>query len=179
MEPKQVIRPKQYTHIDYTALLIYVMKNHISMEQAMIDNGLSEIAKSTITRNLQKIEKEAIEGQEEYEIIELYKNKYLANLQKSIMPEEIAQAIEDLPNKKVVKKGELEDLYKKLFIMNQILQACDGNIEKAVQAINTGSTPLGAVTISYQGFVKNMKRYKEVKNQIEKNDNNRGLEERE
>ena len=35
MENKKTVKPKQYSHIDYEALLIYIMKNHISMEQAI------------------------------------------------------------------------------------------------------------------------------------------------
>ena len=178
MEPKSSIRPKQYTHINYTALLIYMMKNRVSMEQAMIDNGL-EIAKSTVTRNLKKIEKDLKEGEEGFEIIQLYKNGYLANIQKEKLPENIEDKIQNLPNKDIVEKEELEDLYKKLSTMHSILEACDGNMEKAVEAINRGTTPLGKMTISFQGFAKNMQRYEIVKQEMQKRKKEKGLEERE
>lgn len=178
MEQKSSIRPKQYTHINYTALLIYMMKNRVSMEQAMLDNGLN-IAKSTVTRNLRKIEKDLKEGEEEFEIIQLYKNEYLANVQKVKFPERIKEKIENLPNREVIEKDELEDLYKKLSTMYCIFETCGRNMEKAVQAINTGMTPLGKMTITVPGFAKNMKRYEIVKEEIQKRKKEKGLRERE
>lgn len=168
MDKKRSIRPKQYTHIDYIALLIYIMKNYVSMEQAMNENGLSSIAKSTITRNLKKIESQLEEGQEEFEIIQLYKNGYLVNMQKNILPTTVEEQIENLPDKEVVNKEKLEDLYKKLSLMHSVLESCDGNMQKAVDAINNGGTPLGSFSLSYQAFAKNMKRYEVVKVEIEK-----------
>ena len=54
MENKKAVKPKQYSHIDYEALLIYIMKNHISMDQAIEELDLN-IARATVTRNINKI----------------------------------------------------------------------------------------------------------------------------
>ena len=40
-ESERKVKPKQYSHIDYEALLIYAMKNHISIEKAIEENGLT------------------------------------------------------------------------------------------------------------------------------------------
>ena len=73
----------------------------------------------------------------------------------------------------------LEDLYKKLSTMYCIFETCGRNMEKAVQAINTGMTPLGKMTITVQGFAKNMQRYEIVKQEIQKRKREKGLGERE
>ena len=61
---KNEIRPKQYTHIDYEALLIYVMKNNVSLEENDIsnyikydDNYFENISFDILIRNLKKEEK--------------------------------------------------------------------------------------------------------------------------
>ncbi len=40
-ENEKRIKPREYSHIDYEALLIYAMKNHISVEKAIKENGLT------------------------------------------------------------------------------------------------------------------------------------------
>lgn len=135
-EEEKKIKPKQYSHIDYEALLIYAMKNHISLEKAMEENELA-IARSTVIRNIRRMKQE--KGRDT-RIIEFYQQVYVPNYQKSELPEKIVQAIEELPEKRVVIKNELEDLYNKLYIMNEIVKASDGNMAEATRKINSGQT---------------------------------------
>lgn len=102
MKDKKEVKPKQYSHIDYEALLIYIMKNHISMEQAIEELNLN-IARSTIVRNINKIKKE----DKENSIIDLYQNIYTPNSQKKELPEFLKNQIDELPELEVVKKEEL------------------------------------------------------------------------
>ena len=53
MNEEKKVKPKQYTHIDYTAFLIYLMKTHKPFERAMEELGIN-IAKSTVNRNIKK-----------------------------------------------------------------------------------------------------------------------------
>ena len=151
MKNKKEVKPKQYSHIDYEALLIYIMKNHISMEQAIEELNL-HIARSTIVRNINKIKKE----DKENSIIDLYQNIYTSNSQKK-----------ELPELEVVKKEELEDLYKKLSYMKEIAEMCNGNLAEATRVINEGNTILGNVKITRQGLGKDLKRYEIVKEAYE------------
>ena len=163
-ETDQKIKPKQYSHIDYEALLIYAMKKHISLERAIEENGLT-IARSTVIRNIRKMKKEG----KHLDIINFYQNVYVPKYQTPELPEEILRAIDEFPDKKVVIKGELDDLYHKLSIMNQIVEACNGNISKATEKINSGQTPLGKnKPITVQGLAKDIKYFEKVKEFIEK-----------
>ena len=135
-EQEKEIKPKQYSHIDYEALLIYAMKKHISIERAIEENGLT-IARSTVTRNIRKM-KEEKNGN--LDIIEFYQNVYVPNCQKSKLPDSIIKVIDTFPEKEVVIKNELEDLYKKLYTMNEIVEACNGNVAEATRKINSGQT---------------------------------------
>lgn len=164
------IKPKEYTHIDYEALLIYIMKNGVSLEQALEDNGLT-IARSTFTRNINKI----LEKNEDNEVIGLYRDEYSKERQKGLS-EPLKQKIAELPDKKIVNKVLLEDLYKKLTMMKAIIESCGGSMKKAVEAINTGNTPLGQVQITRQGLKKNMEKYEEVRNEYLKQIANKMLE---
>ncbi len=91
------IKPKQYTHIDYEALLIYAMKHHISLERAIEENNLA-IARSTVIRNIRKMKKEATRDNT---IIEFYQEEYVPNYQKSELSPRIIQVIDSLPLKRV------------------------------------------------------------------------------
>ena len=135
-EETKRIKPKQYSHIDYEALLIYAMKRHISIERAIEENGLT-IARSTVTRNISRIKKE--KGRN-CDIINFYQNVYVPKYQKTKLPEDIIRAIEGFPEKEVKIKTELEDVYNKLYTMNEIVKACDGNISEATRKINSGQT---------------------------------------
>ena len=128
------IKPKQYSHIDYEALLIYMMKHGVSLERALEENGL-DIARSTVNRNISKIKEQ--KGKD-LSVIEFYQNKYVPNMQKAKLPEEIMESIAMFKEKPVVIKNELEDLYNKLSTMNQIVEACGGNISEATRKINSG-----------------------------------------
>ena len=76
--------------------------------------------------------------------------------------------IDELPIKPVVTKPELEDLLKKLSIMNEILEQANGNYCEAARIISSGTTLLGNVTISNTGLEKNIKRYQEIKRNLAK-----------
>lgn len=79
------LKPRQYSHIDYEALLIYAMKRHISVEKSIEENGLT-IAKSTVVRNIRKIKQEK---DRDLSVIEFYQNVHTPNFQKPEMPEYI------------------------------------------------------------------------------------------
>jgi hypothetical protein len=159
------IKPKQYSHIDYEALLIYAMKHHISLERAIEENGLV-IARSTVIRNIRKMKQDV---SRDNSIIEFYQEEYVPSCQRPELPARIIRGIASLPQKKVVIKNELEDLYNKLSIMNAIVQACDGNLAEATRKINSGQTILGNVKpISIQGLGKNIKYFQEIKEIMEK-----------
>ena len=162
MKNKKEVKPKQYSHIDYEALLIYIMKNHISMEQAIEELNL-HIARSTIVRNINKIKKE----DKENSIIDLYQNIYTSNSQKKELPDFLKNQIDELPELEVVKKEELEDLYKKLSYMKEIAEMCNGNLAEAARVISAGKTILGNIKITRQGLGKDLKRYEIVKEAYE------------
>lgn len=162
MEKEIKRKPKQYTHIDYEALLVYAMKRHISIEDTIKELELS-ISRSTVVRNISKIKK----NNKNNLIIDLYQNGYVRNYQKDPFPEELEKKIEQLPEKQVVNKPEIEDLYKKLSYMKEIIDICDGNLAEATRRINSGSTILGNVKISRQGLGKNMLHYEEIKKQYQ------------
>lgn len=157
------IKPKQYTHIDYEALLIQAMKERCSIEDCLARNGL-KIARSTVTRNIRKIK----ETRGDLSIIDLYEKQYVPNMQKEELPEKLEQSIEELPSRPVVTKPELEDLLRKLSIMEKIVEQANGNYAEAARIISSGTTLLGNVTISHTGIEKNMKHYQEIKKELAK-----------
>ena len=158
------VKPKQYTHIDYEALLIYVMKNHTSVVQAIEDLEI-DIARSTIVRNINKLKKE------NSSIVNLYQNFYICNMQKKQLPEELQYKINSLEERKIVDKNELEDLYQKLLYMKKIVEQCDGNVAMAARTISNGTTILGDIKITTQGLQKNLKRYEIVEKEYKKQGN--------
>ena len=133
------VKPKQYTHIDYEALLIYAMKNHISIERAIEEHNLT-IARSTVIRYIKKMKEDK---NQDKTVIDYYQNVYVKNYQKPQLPDEILQVIETFPEKKVIVKNELEDLYQKLNTMNEIVIECGGNLAEASRRINAGQTRIG------------------------------------
>lgn len=155
------IKPKQYTHIDYEALLIEAMKERCSIEECIARNGL-DIARSTVIRNIRKLK----ESKEDVSIIDLYEEQYVPNIQKKELPKKLQDKIEELPSRPVVIKPELEDLLKKLTIMNEILEQANGNYAEAARVISSGTTLLGNVTISHMGLEKNIKHYQEIKREL-------------
>ncbi len=157
------IKPKQYTHIDYEAILIEAMQERCSIEECLARNGL-KIARSTVLRNIRKIK----ENGEDLSIIDLYEKEYVPNMQKEKLPEKLQQKIDELPSRVVVIKPELEDLLKKLNIMNEILEQTNGNYSEAARIISSGTTILGNVTISHTGLEKNIKHYQEIKRELAK-----------
>ena len=164
-EKARIIKPKEYFHIDYEALLIYAMKKHVSLERAIEENGLT-IARSTVIRNIRKMKQDVTRDNS---IIEFYQEEYVPNCQKPELPARIIRGIASLPQKKVVIKNELQDLYNKLSTMNEIVQACDGNLAEATRKINSGKTILGNVKpISRQGLEKDIKYFQEIREIIEK-----------
>lgn len=159
MEPKSY-KPKQYSHIDYEALIIYLMKHRISVEQAIKDLDLN-ISRITVTRNLNKMEQNPI--------VAIYREEYIPNVQKGAkMPEEIVQEIQNLPDKEVQTGDILEETYRTLSIMKEIIEQCGGNMTQAAKVISGGATPLGNVSITHQGLSKNMKNYERVKEEYKK-----------
>lgn len=158
-------KPKQYTHIDYEALLIYVMKNRTSVENAVIELEL-KVARSTIVRNINKLKEQGSQ------IVRLYQEEYATNMQKKELPVGIAEKIDQLPKKEIRIKNELEDVYFKLTMMKEILDSCDGNLTQAARVISSGNTPLGNFKITRQGLTKDLKYYEKVKEkyQIQKDD---------
>ncbi len=159
MENKKIYRPKTYTHIDYEALVIYAMKFRVSIEQALRDNNI-EIARSTVVRNIKKL------VNNNNSTIALYQNGYVPNMQKRELPEDIKYKIESLDDKPIIKGDELDDVYKKLSIMEEIIKACNGNFAEATRKINSGKTPLGKIrTITHQGLIKDMKYLEIVRKQ--------------
>ena len=166
MEKSKKVKPKQYTHIDYEALLIYIMKNNITVDKALEVFGL-DIARSTVIRNIRKL-KEQNKGNE---IISLYQKKYVPNMQSKTLPIALQEKIDLLPNKPVIIQDKLEVLYNKLYCMKQIIDSCGGNLSEATRLINSGTTILGNVKISRQGLGKNMSYYEKVKEEYEKTRN--------
>ena len=164
MKEKKDIKPKQYTHIDYEALLIYVMKNHTSVSKTIKELNLG-ISRDVVVRNIRKIKEEDPKN----EIVMLYQDEYVPNMQKAKMPESIEEKIKQLKSLKIVIKDELEDLYNRLTNINNILEACNRNWYEATRVINSGSTPLGNIKISRQGLIKVMKNYDLVKKKYEEN----------
>ena len=163
MEEKK-IKPKQYTHIDYEALLVYTMKKNIPLEQAIEENGL-QIARSTVIRNIKKIKQDK---EKDTAIIDYYQNVYVKNLQKSQIPDEIKLKIDSFEQKPITTKNELEDLHNKLSIMNSVLQEAGGNYAKATRMINSGTTKLGKIKpITVQAFRKDIKYFERIKEKME------------
>ena len=167
------IKPKQYTHIDYEALLIQAMKERCSIEKCLATNGL-KIARSTVIRNIRKIK----ESGGDSSIIDLYEKQYVPNLQKKELPENLQQRIENLPSRPVVTKPELEDLLRKLSIMEKIVEQANGSYAEAARIISSGTTLLGNVTISHTGVEKNMKHYQEIKRELAREKKQREKEEK-
>lgn len=162
MKEKKEIRPRQYTHIDYEALLVYVMKNHTSVSNAIEELNL-DISRSAVVRNIRKIKQEDPKN----EIVILYQEGYVPNMQKDKIPEELEEKIEQLESSEVVIKDKLEDLYNKLTTINNVIEACNGNCNEATIVINRGYTPLGNIKISRQGLSRIMKNYGLVKEKYE------------
>ena len=158
------VKPKQYSHIDYEAILIYMMQQKVSLQKTLDDHNL-DIARSTFERNINKIDEKS-NGQNK--IINLYKNGYVPNMQKQEMPEEIKRNIDLLESRDVVVKDELQELYDKLSKMKAIVEQCNGNYAEATRQINSGNTILGNVHITRQGLGKDLSRYELVKETIEK-----------
>ena len=167
------IKPKQYTHIDYEALLIQAMKERCSIEECLARNEL-KIARSTVIRNIRKIK----ESGGDLSIIDLYEKQYVPNIQKEELPEKLQQKIEDLPSRPVVTKPELEDLLRKLSIMEKIVEQANGSYAEAARIISSGTTLLGNVTISHTGVEKNMKHYQEIKRELAREKKQREKEEK-
>jgi len=147
------IRPKQYTNINYEALIIYAMKNRVSIEKAILENGLN-IARSTVARNIEK--------KPDNEVFKFYKEIYVPNMQKKESQEYIQGKIDEFQRGKVKKEEEIAELYKKLIYMKNIIEQCNGDFKKASEMINSGTTILGKKHISIQGLYKNMKILKKV-----------------
>lgn len=135
-EGEKEVRLRQYSYIDYEALLIYAMKRHISVEKAIEENGLT-VSRVTVTRNIKKMKQEK---DRDLSVIEFYQNVYTPNFQKPEMPEYIKQTIESFPEKPVKMKSKFEDLYQKLWMMNEIVEACGGNYTEAARKISSGQT---------------------------------------
>lgn len=165
MSKEKKVKPKKYTHIDYIALLTHVMKRRISVESA-IDELELNISRSTIVRNIKKIKETG--NEEEKEIINLYQEQYVPNMQKDEFPESLQLKIDNLPEKGIINKNELEDLYNKLYRMKQIIESCNGNIAEAARVISSGTTILGNVSITPQGLNKVIKKFEQVKEEYYK-----------
>ena len=162
MENKKAVKPKQYSHIDYESLLIYIMKKHISMDQAIEELDLN-IARATVTRNINKIKADNNENA----VIDLYQKIYTHKNQNKVLPKFLQSQIDELPELEVVKKDGLEDLYKKLSYMKEIAEMCNGNLAEAARVISAGKTILGNIKITRQGLGKDLKRYEIVKEAYE------------
>lgn len=166
-ENENQIKPKQYSHIDYEAILIYAMQHGVSIEKTLEENGIN-IARSTVVRNIEKIKKDS-KGKNE--IISIYQELYVPNMQKSQMPSNLKEKINSLPKKDVIIKNELEDLYDKLSKMKQIVESSNGNVAEAARRINEGTTILGNIKhITTQGLRKNMLRLEKVEKAMKQNE---------
>lgn len=176
---KQEIKYREYKGIDYIALLVYIMKNNVSLEKAIQNNNLPPIARSTFTRNINKLLEDKNTNTDIIEIIKFYKNQYVPH--KQCLPKDLKQEIMKFPDKKIMVKNELDFLYEKLSTMKQIIDACGGNMTKAATLISSGDTVLGKITITHQALSKNMKRYEIIQAQIKKRNQQEDekLEERE
>lgn len=141
------------------------MKRKMSIEEVLEEQEI-HIARSTVVRNIRKIQKES-KGTSQ--VINIYQNLYVPNMQKSEIPESLKAAIEELPEKQIIIKNELEDLYQKLFQMKKIVEETDGNISEATRRINEGTTSLGKIrSITPQGLRKNMLRLKKIEEVMQK-----------
>lgn len=164
MNENKKVKPKQYSHIDYEAILIYSMKNRVSIDDIIKKFNL-DIARSTLIRNISKLKAQ----NKDNEIISFYQDVYVPNMQKKELPEYIAKEIDSIEDRPIIiKKSELEDLYKKLSDMKNIVESCGNNVSIAARVINSGNTILGNIKISTQGLRKNLKRYEIVKREYEK-----------
>ena len=112
------------------------MKNHISVEKAIKENGLT-ISRITVQRNIKRMKEE---GNQDLSVIEFYQDVYVPNFQKPEMPEYIKHTIDSFPERQVKMKNEFEDLYHKLYLMNEMVEACGGNFAEATRKINSGQT---------------------------------------
>ncbi len=86
---------------------------------------------------------------------------------KKKLPDFLKNQIDELPELEVVKKEELEELYKKLSYMKEIAEMCDWNLVEATRVINEGNTIFGKVKITRQGLGKDLKWYEIVKEAYE------------
>lgn len=163
------IRPKQYTHIDYEALLIEAMKERCSIEECIERNGLN-IARSTVSRNISKMRN----AKKNFTVIDLYEKQYVPNMQKKKLPKKMQEKIDELPSKPVVIKPELEDLLRKLNIMNAILEQANGNYAEATRIINSGTTLLGKVKISFVGLKKDIEQLHRIRKMLEEKQEEKG-----
>ena len=144
------------------------MKNHTSVSNAIKELNL-DVSRSAVVRNIRKIK----QADPKNKIVMLYQEGYVPNMQKDEIPEEIEEKVEQLKSSEIVIKDELEDLYNKLTIINNILEACNRNKNETTKVINSGKSPLGNVKISRHGLSKIMKNYELVKQQYMENMNNK------
>ena len=134
----------------------------ISMEQAIEELNLN-IARATVTRNINKIKAENNENT----VIDLYQKIYTHKNQNKVLPKSLQHQIDELPDLEVIKKDGLEDLYKKLSYMKEIVEMCNVNLAEAARVISKGNTILGNIKITRQGLTKDLKRYEIVKEAYE------------
>ena len=101
------VKPKQYSHIDYEAILIYAMKNRVSIDDIIKKFNL-DIARSTLIRNISKLKTQ----NKDNGIISFYQDVYVPNMQKKELPEYIAKEIDSIEDRPIiVKKSELYEKY--------------------------------------------------------------------
>jgi len=125
-------RPKQLTHVDYEALLIYVMKNDKTLAQAQIEFDVHE---RTLRRNIKSAEIAP-------EIIELYRVYAHSKRGPSKLPPEIEERIDDLTERDVI-IDEIEGQRKRtLTMVKDKLEQADG-VSFAQKAKDMGTTYRG------------------------------------
>lgn len=107
------IKPKTTEHIDYEALVIYILKNEITLQQAVAKFGVGE---RTIRRQIDALENTSPE------IYELYKATSPYRSAKKSYPEDIAEQINELKIKAVI----VEDgVNKKMDFLKNVIEEYD------------------------------------------------------
>lgn len=158
VENNKGYRPRKYTHIDYEALLIYIMKHNLTVEEAAEQFGIHRV---TISRKVKELE-EVAEKQDKnnlLKIISLYKEYTAFNQShKNQMDKKTQFVIGLLKEKPVVVKGRLETIIEQLNQRENILEQSENNYTRAAKRLG----------ITRQALSKSIGNKERIKKEFEK-----------
>lgn len=158
MENKKGYRPRKYTHIDYEALLIYIMKHDLTGEQTSEEFGIHRV---TISKKVKELEEKAKkeENKELSKIISLYK-EYTSyhRSHKGQMNKRTQFVIRMLVEKPVFIKGKLDNTMENLHQREEALKQSENNYTQAAKQLG----------ITRQALTKTIGNKERIKKEFEK-----------